>query len=401
MARIFRRRGADGEWIKTWYAWIPDVDAGGVKRVSTRCTDKVAAQKRADELEREAADPDSAAQAKASLKDALELLIRDRTSLVTAGKRSMETVEFYRKKGGILLGVVPTLLDLDEGAPVSLRDVGGPLVDDYIVERREHGAKETTIAKELTTWRAAMRLAKRRRLWKGDLEETFPKFSAEYRPRERFLQPHEVLPLRDAFIRPTKYRGGSEGPEQGHALWAICAFIVATSAENAAVWRARPEDIDVSDPEQWSVHVRGSKNDARDRIVPIVHLPFALLLLEVLRYADGDHGLFLDREGSFRHRLGEACERAGIPHLSPTDLRRTHAKWLRLAGVAPTTFYPAMGHADSRMAERVYAKTSPQELAAVMRAELIAHGGIHVVGEASKTAQTERLLTAPQPEKKR
>lgn len=388
MSRVFRRRDKYGKWIQTYYCWVPDPETGGTRRVSTKCTDKRAAEQRAAQLERDALDPDAPAQAQATLRDAIGLLILDRTSQAKGGKRSMATVSFYEKKGGILLGVMPTLRGGQPGDEFPLRAVDGPLVDDYIVSRRDDGAKESTIHKELTTWRASMRLAKRRRLWKGDLEETFPKFSPDYKPKERFVQAHEVLPLRDGFIRPRKFRGGHEGDPHGHALWGIAAFIIATSAEWGAVWRARPEDIDQSDPLRWYVHVRGTKREARDRDVPIVHLPFALLLDEALRHADGDNGLFLNRESSFRHRLGEACERAGIPHLSPNDLRRTHGKWLRLAGATTSTIYPSLGHHDGRMTERVYAKASPRELADVQRAELAAGiSGLLMGGDAVETGR--------------
>ncbi len=407
MARIFRRRGPDGKWLKVYYAWVPDPETGGTRRVSTKCTNPAAAQRRADQLELEALDPDSAAQAQATLNDAIDLLILDRESQAKGGKRSVETVEFYRKKGGLLLGAVPEALGRHEGDTVRLREVNGAVVDDYIILRRNDGAKDSTIQKELTTWRASMRLAKRRRLWKGDLEETFPKFGADYKPGERYLEPHEVLPLRAAFIRPTKHRGGSEGPERGHALWAVCAFMIATGAEWSAVWRARREDV-VQDTTAWYVRVRGSKNKRRDDVNAIVFLAFAYLLDEALRFADGEHGLFLNHEGSFRHRLAEACERAGIAvrspdgkgwarrPLSPTDLRRTHGKWLRLAGVTPGVIGVALRHADGRMAERVYARASAVELADVQRAELAQSCGLLMGSNPEKVSQNSADSTPPE-----
>ena len=396
MSRIFRRRDPDGDLIKVWYCWIPDLETGGTRRVSTKCTDKAAAQKRADELERDAVDPDSAAQAKATLRDALDLLIRDRDSLAKGGKRSYATVEFYRKKSGILLGAVPEVLGHDEGAIVFLREVTGKLVDDYIITRRDDGVVDSTIQKELTTWRAAMRLAKRRRLWKGDLEETFPKFGANYEPRSRWVRPEEIWKLRDAFVRTkTKKDGSTRFVEHGVALWGMCAFMIATSCEWGAAWKVnREKDFDLSDPSTWLVHVRGTKKKTRDRWVPILHLPFAFLLADAIALGDGVHSLFLDRSNNFRTRLTEACVRAGIDHLSPNDLRRTHGKWLRLAGVTPSVIGTSLGHADGRMAERVYAKSSPRELAGVQRAELAAHFRELNMGNGTvETVQTESHKT--------
>ena len=64
-----------------------------------------------------------------------------------------------------------------------------------------------------------------------------------------------------------------------------------------------------------------------------------------------------------------ACARAGIERCSPNDLRRTCATWLRAAGVAPDLIAPVMGHADTRMVERVYGRLSPQALATRLAAE--------------------------------
>src|SRR5205085_302848 len=60
--------------------------------------------------------------------------------------------------------------------------------------------------------------------------------------------------------------------------------------------------------------------------------------------------------------IGDACRRAAIEHCSPNDLRRTFATWLRRSGVSPDLIAPAMGHADSRMVERVYGRLSPEQL---------------------------------------
>jgi hypothetical protein len=59
---------------------------------------------------------------------------------------------------------------------------------------------------------------------------------------------------------------------------------------------------------------------------------------------------------NLQRSLARACARAGIAACTPNDLRRTYGTWLRLAGVAPATIGAAMGHADGRMAERVYAR---------------------------------------------
>jgi hypothetical protein len=70
--------------------------------------------------------------------------------------------------------------------------------------------------------------------------------------------------------------------------------------------------------------------------------------------------------GNSRRDLTQACERAGIPPVSPNDLRRTFGTWLRLHGVAPHFIGVAMGHADSRMVERVYGRMPEENLRATL-----------------------------------
>lgn len=417
MARLFKR----GIYF---YTWVPKPE-GGTRKVATNCTDKTAALARAVELERLAVDPERAAAAKATLREALELLIRDRTSQAKGGKMSMETVEFYRGKAGVLVDGIAAVLKRSPKAIVLLTEVKASLVDDYIMLRREDGVEDSTIAKELTTWRAAMRLAKRRGLWPGrDIDEVFPKgFQGNYKPGERWVSPEELVKLYRAMVRPTAYRkhglsdvqvgelraradGGENRKElarafgistatswkllsdredreaavRGQELFAIVAFVIATGAEPSAVWRARR-----SDPtgDRSSCLVRGSKNARRvDRPVPLPLLGYRLLLEYAVLHADGEgQTLFPVRHASvFRRTLTEACQRAGIPHLCLTDLRRTHGKWLRLSGVAPDAIGPSLGHADGRMAATTYGKASAAELARVVEAQIAVGGGGLLMG---------------------
>lgn len=428
--------GAKGRLFKRghiYYCWVPN-PKGGTKKKSTNCTDPKAAATRAAELEREALDPQRAKAKTATLREAFERLIETRAAEAKGGKKSAETVIFYRKKSGVVIDGVAEVLQRSPNADVYLSEVDAALVDDYIAVRREDGAKETTIAKELTSWRAAMRIAKRRKLFTEDMDAVFPVgFSPEYEPRDRWVTPEEVLKLMAALIRPAEIRRptldeprlralrerrrvGVPAPELarefglsvasvnrltsplrvdptptkmvGHGLFAIVCYCIATSCEPSAIWRARRPDIA---PDLQQVIIRGSKNRRRkDRPVPITLLPFALLLDFARVYGDGE---LEDEEGQFlfsgKHRanfgreLGEACVRAGIPHITATDLRRTHGKWLRLVGVAPGAIGPSMGHADSRMVERVYGRATGAELAGVQRAQIVNLGGLLMGGTTS------------------
>jgi len=149
-----------------WYAYV--YENGARRQVSTRCTDLKAAELSLRQLERDFADPAHAAAQKATLSDALKLLLDRRTEEATVGRRSHETVAFYRRKAGHLTRIFE---HLDDGkyAPFLLAGLRAADVDQYISRRRSEAVSDHTIAKELVTLRASLKLAKRAGLWLGDI----------------------------------------------------------------------------------------------------------------------------------------------------------------------------------------------------------------------------------------
>ncbi|MSP03489.1 MAG: hypothetical protein EXR07_20975 [Acetobacteraceae bacterium] len=57
-----------------------------------------------------------------------------------------------------------------------------------------------------------------------------------------------------------------------------------------------------------------------------------------------------------------AARRANLPGVTPHILRHTAATWMALAGVPMIEIARILGHRDSRITERVYAKHSPDYL---------------------------------------
>jgi hypothetical protein len=70
--------------------------------------------------------------------------------------------------------------------------------------------------------------------------------------------------------------------------------------------------------------------------------------------------------------LTRACERAGISNVTPNDLRRTYSTWMKACGVPNELSAPTMGHKDTRMLDRVYARLPP----ALLRERLLQALGI-------------------------
>jgi integrase len=230
------------------------------------------------------------------------------------------------------------LIDLGRGA--ALATVDRHFVDGFVLHRRGQGIAESTIAKERTLLRNALRLAKRADMWAGDLEDMFPAFGAEYEPKRVFLT-HEQADAMLAHLQPNRR--------------AIAAFCLATGAEKRAVIRALRVDL-----EAVPLPLRGTKTKDRDRACPIV-LPWQRALLDVAKtHADGIDGkAFTPWENSPRD-LALACGKAGVPRVSLHGLRHIFGAWALDAGLSEGLVAKALGHRDTRMLELVYDTRDPQ-----------------------------------------
>lgn len=322
---------------RVWWCWYYE-PSGRLVRVSTRCTSKEAARAVLADLELRARDPAHRAAYKTTLGRALAELVDERRDI---RKRAPGTVSMYESKAQHLTRVL--------GADTPLGQVVARSVDAYVVTRVEEGAARSTIGKELTTLRSALKLAKRRGEYTRDIAETMPAFSAASTPRRRFLTPVE-LRLLLAELAPD------------HA--ARVAFIVAVGARWIESERAQRRDV-----QRDRVVLRGSKTAGAARTVPILPatlVPSRKLLDHAQRHAGGRDGRLFAPWSNVRRDLRDACERAGIDPVSPNDLRRTLATWLRARGVAPSLIGAYLGHADGRMVERVYGRLPADELAAAI-----------------------------------
>jgi integrase len=389
---------------KTWWGWTYDA-TGEQNRFSTGCTDKTAARLVLAQKEREEADPDTARKKAATLGDAVDLLIAHRTSLVEAGKRSSATVSFYetcarswylfagRKIRSIATEKPDKTFSPDErenlvelGKKLALADAADErFVDTFILYRRANGVTENTIGKDRTTFRASLRLAKRARIWTGDLDLLFPRgFDTDYEPNRTFLTRAQGAKLLDAFLRvPT---GHGDEMQTQPARRAFLAFILATGADWGDVLRAERADIGPN-----LVRVRGTKTVNRDRLVPVVTDWQRELLRYVAKHADGEDELLFSPWANARRAIALACERAGVPRVSPKRLRHTFAHWLLSEGVRTSELYVAMGHADTRMLDRVYGKIEGDELQQSMAGSIAERRAALRVIKGGKTTQAQHV----------
>ncbi len=306
---------------------------------STGCKDRRAAEARAKELERRAADPAGEARRAAeaiTVQHAADLTLAHYDAEVRAGTRAPDTAEFYARKLGHVVRVL---------GETSVASIGATQVDAYIRQRRGEGASDHTVHKELGALKVMLGLAKRRGWWEGDLDTLTPEgWSAGYRPRDRALTAPELLALCRVL-----------GPDRA----AQVCYAVATSAELGALERAQRGDWREAD---GLVYVRGTKRETRDREVPVVLPACEDLLRFAVENAQGRGGDLFRPWGKNWRDLQQACQRAGIEPVTLNDLRRTFAHWHLAAGCAFEDVARAMGHVDTVMLQRVYGRLPASEL---------------------------------------
>jgi integrase len=334
---LFQRNGRSKVWYATYY------DADGVRHTrSTRQLDKRAAAATLREWERREADPSYAPANQTTVGDALAGLIRDRR----LKGRAEGTIDCYRVKAGHLTRLL--------GAELPLRRVTAKVVDAFVDARLDEGAKRNTIHKELTVLRGALKVAKRRGEFPDDIAAVMPDgFSTEYKPRETYQTAAEARALLIQ-LEPDRT--------------ARVAFLIATGARWGESDRARHVDLALT-PTGGIVRLRGTKTMTSERRVPVVG--FAVdLLAHCLAHCAGTDGLLFTPWANVRRDLAAACKRAGIPAVTPNDLRRTCGTWWRQLEVEPHLIGSLLGHGDSRMVERVYGRMPAESLGKALERRL-------------------------------
>ncbi len=93
-------------------------------------------------------------------------------------------------------------------------------------------------------------------------------------------------------------------------------------------------------------------------------------LLDAQDRASGDYVVEYGGEkvGNVAKGFREAAERAGLKGVTPHTIRHTSAVWLAEAGVPMSEIAQFLGHSDSRITERVYARYSPEYLRTASKA---------------------------------
>src|SRR2546428_8813334 len=104
----------------------------------------------------------------------------------------------------------------------------------------------------------------------------------------------------------------------------------------------------------------------------------------------GQRGAPLPAADQVRADAGARLRPRRHPACTPNDLRRTYPTWLRADGVPNELSAPTMGHKDTRMLDRVYARLPPE----LLRLRLLAALGrcsadaVNTSGEGAQRGRT-------------
>lgn len=326
MGRIYKRGAA-------WYADFVDRRGRRIQR-SLRTDDRIVAKARLRDLE--LATTDSGTHATEALSDALDYF----TGIACAAKPDA-TRSSYEQKARHLSRLLGTL---------KLDDMTRAHVERYIAKRLEEGAHTHSIHKDLVVLRGTLTSAEARGMFHGVIAKLVPRFRAKYVPRETHLSPEQFSRLMWNIVAPAHPRAKPktvEKIEQRRVRRILyCSLIALASPRRGELEKLRWEDVDL---------VRGTiripKGKTKARTVPI-H-PVLRPWLEALHQRTGN---VIEPWGNDKRELARACVRAGVPRVTPNDLRRTFASWLKQADVDSAVVAAMMGHSSTAMVDRVYGK---------------------------------------------
>ncbi len=336
-----------------WYGWYYTPE-GKPKYFCTKQIDKEAARHELRKRERSESSPNRVPTDERRTEEALRYLVDQ----ANTKDWSPSTRDMFRKKAGHLLRLL---------GDTALCDLSSDDVQAYINTRLGERAARETVRKELSVLRAALREAK------IPPAGIVLSFSAKYIPRDRYL-------TREQFKRLL------EKLTPGRALWVTVA--VYAGARLSELERMNWEDINLT--AGW-IKVRGTKTAGARRPVPIPEALNSVLrrIPKKLRV-----GLVIGAWPNVRRDLAAACKRAGVPRVSPNDLRRTYASWLKQSGVDSAVVAKLLGHSSTRMVDLVYGRLADETLSAAVENLPKVPGSKWVVEPGAKRARESRQAQA-------
>ncbi|MCV0413479.1 MAG: site-specific integrase [Brevundimonas sp.] len=214
----------------------------------------------------------------------------------------------------------------------------------YRDERYAAGRKPATVRKELEVVRAGLNFFKKGAVAVFELPPQPP-------AKDRFLDKAEARALLKAARRFSHVR-------------AFIALSLATGARQSALLELTWDRVDFK-RRTISLALNDAKDDQRKKRATVPMTGRAYRYLRVLHEGRtcnhviewGGHRVLSIKKG-----FSAAAKRAGLDGITPHILRHTAASWMAEADVPMFDISRYLGHSDTRVTERRYAKLSPSHL---------------------------------------
>ena len=328
---------------------------GRTVRKSTGCASEQAARAQADHFERCAVDPDYAASSTTTFGDALMSYLQD---LERRGSAEA-TIKIARQKLGHFVRLW--------GADLRLAKVNAARVNSYRDQRKTEGVKPYTIVKEIGQLRQVLKIARHLGTFLTQIDRVLPPYmEGSYEPRNRWPTPEEVAEL-SKHLEPRRF--------------AHLAFILSTGARRSESDRAERSDVNNA---RGVVALRGTKTAASQGEIPITEVSRPLLEWALAQAPNKKAtGPLFDPWAKLNRDLRAACVRAGIPPLSPNDLRRGMARWHKLAGVNNETVSKLLRHTTDKLVQTTYANLGAEEVGQLAARQMAAVSILYAATAAS------------------
>lgn len=214
----------------------------------------------------------------------------------------------------------------------------------YRDQRYAAGRKPNTVRKELEVVRAALNFHKKGAAAVFELPSPPP-------AKERYLSRDEARALLKACRRFPHVR-------------AFIALSLATAARQSALLELTWDRVDL-DRRRIKLAMGEASDEQQKRRATVPMNKRAYRYLRVLKEAAtcnhviewGGHRVLSIKKG-----FAGACERAGVEGVTPHILRHTAASWMAERGVDMFRISRFLGHSDTKVTERRYAKLHPDFL---------------------------------------
>ena len=214
----------------------------------------------------------------------------------------------------------------------------------YRDERYAKGRKPATVRKELEVVRAGLNFFK-----KG--QQSVFELPSQPPAKDRFLDKAEARRLMKASRRFSHLR-------------AFIALSLATGARQTALLDLTWDRVDFR-RKTITLALNDAQDEQRKKRATVPMTPRAFRYLRVLKAAAQSNYVIEwggHRVRSVKKGFKAAADRAGLSDITPHILRHTAASWMAEADVPMFDISRYLGHSDTRITERRYAKLSPSHL---------------------------------------